>query len=88
MPTSGFGTRSVDVLLRRIAPLLATVPLAISTIGLVAWITGMLRLASVRTEYIPMAPSTAIALLLLSGGVMACSPRAPRRTVRLSAPLP
>lgn len=44
----------------------AGVPLTLATLGLVAWVSGALRLASFRADYIPMAPSTALGFLLVS----------------------
>lgn len=46
-------------------------PLVLALLALAAWITGFLRLASVRSDYIPMAPSTAIGFVLLSGTLIA-----------------
>jgi signal transduction histidine kinase len=42
------------------------VPLTFALLGLAAWLTGALWLASFRGSYIPMAPSTAIAFTLVS----------------------
>lgn len=50
---------------RRAAVAGALVPLSLSLLAVVAWLTGFLRLASVRAEYIPMAPSTAIGFALV-----------------------
>ena len=47
------------------------VPLAFGLLGLTAWTTGLLRLASVRAEFIPMAPSTAVACVLVSAALIA-----------------
>jgi signal transduction histidine kinase len=54
----------------------AFVPLTLSLLALGAWATGFLQLASVRAEYIPMAPSTAIGFLSVSATLIAfvCSP--------------
>jgi PAS domain S-box-containing protein len=45
--------------------------LAFAVLSVVAWTTGYLRLASLRAEYIPMAPSTAVAFLLVSAALIA-----------------
>ena len=45
-------------------------PLVLALLGLAGWLSGSLRLASVRTQYIPMAPSTAIGFLLVSAAVI------------------
>jgi hypothetical protein len=56
---------------RRVAISSALGPLVLALLALTAWITGFLRLASVRSDYIPMAPSTAIGVVLLSGALIA-----------------
>jgi PAS domain S-box-containing protein len=64
------------------------VPLAFGLAGLAAWFTGRLRLASFHTEFIPMAPGTAVALVLMSAALFAVAfgrGAAPRRAVRAAA---
>jgi signal transduction histidine kinase len=53
----------------------AIVPLVLGTAGWVGWLTERTVLASVRTEFIPMAPNTATCFLLTSIGVLALSRR-------------
>ena len=45
------------------------VPFVLAVLGLMGWLSGYLRLASVRAQYIPMAPSTAIGFLLVSAAL-------------------
>jgi PAS domain S-box-containing protein len=45
----------------------------LGVLALVGWVSGMHTLASVRPHYIPMAPSTAVAFLLLGAILSACS---------------
>jgi PAS domain S-box-containing protein len=56
---------------RRLATASALIPLAFALLGLAAWITGRLRLASLRTEFIPMAPTTAVVFVLVSAALIA-----------------
>ncbi len=59
--------------LRRAAIAGALLPFALALLALAAWATGALRLASVRAEYIPMAPSTAIGFVLVGAACIALS---------------
>jgi PAS domain S-box-containing protein len=75
---------------RRVATASALVPFAFALLGVAAWTTGHLRLASVRTEFIPMAPGTAVAFLIVSGALIALASRhatAIRNAVRVAASL-
>ena len=56
---------------RHVATAGTFVPLTVGLLGLTAWTTGFLRLASVRTDFIPMAPSTAVACVLVSAALIA-----------------
>src|SRR5208337_5537009 len=38
---------------------------AVGLLGLAAWITGLRSLASIRSDYIPMSPDSAMAFMLL-----------------------
>jgi signal transduction histidine kinase len=58
---------------RGVAVVGALGPLVLALLGLAAWFTGFLRLASLRSDYIPMAPSTAIGFALLSTVLIAVS---------------
>jgi PAS domain S-box-containing protein len=55
----------------RVATASALVPLAFAILGLAAWMTGRLQLASLRAELIPMAPATAAAFVLVSAALIA-----------------
>ena len=50
-------------------------PLSLACLGLIAWTTGFLRLASVSDAYIPMAPSTAIGFLIAGGAIISLAQR-------------
>ena len=56
---------------RRLATASALVPLAFALLGLAAWMTGRLQLASLRAEFIPMAPATTAAFVLVSATLIA-----------------
>ena len=56
---------------RRLATASTLLPLAFALAALVGWITGHLRLASLHTEFIPMAPATAVAFVLVSAALIA-----------------
>ena len=56
---------------RRLATVSALVPLTFALLGLAGWNTGRLRLASVYTEFIPMAPATAVGFVLVSAALLA-----------------
>jgi signal transduction histidine kinase len=73
---------------RRAALLGALLPLALSLLALIAWVSGFLRLASVHGAYIPMAPSTALGFLLISValiGVIRSAAPAARQAARGAA---
>jgi PAS domain S-box-containing protein len=55
----------------RVAAASALVPLAFGLLGLAGWKTGRLRLASLDTTFIPMAPSTAAVCLVVSAALIA-----------------
>lgn len=59
----------------RAAVISAIFPLSFACLGLIAWTTGFLRLASVTDAYIPMAPSTAIGFLLIGGAIVSLAHR-------------
>ena len=56
-------------LYRRVSLSCALLAMLLGALTLVGWMTGMEALASIRRNYIPMAPSTALAFAIL-GGVM------------------
>ena len=73
---------------RRLAVAASLVPFGFGVLGSVAWKTGVLRLASLHPDYIPMAPSTSILFILLSAAliVVAFGGGVPaRRAVRAAA---
>jgi len=57
---------TLSMMYKRIAATGALVPLVFALLGVAAWTTGRLRLASLHAAYIPMAPSTAIGFLPVS----------------------
>jgi len=59
------------VIYQRLATSSAIVPLAFALLGLAGWMTGRLQLASLRTQFIPMAPTTAAAFVLVSATLIA-----------------
>src|SRR5580765_7614983 len=59
---------AVSVLSRLICALLA---IALGLLTLIGWISGVPLLASVRANYIPMAPSTAFCFSLIGVGLIA-----------------
>jgi signal transduction histidine kinase len=69
---------------RRVAILAALAPLGLAALALLAWLTGALRLASLRTEYIPMAPSTAIGFLVVGTAIVGRASRDNQLTRRLA----
>ena len=54
---------------RRVSLICALLTTALGTLTLIGWVTGIEALASMRRNYIPMAPSTALAFAIL-GTVM------------------
>jgi PAS domain S-box-containing protein len=76
-------------MIRRIAVAGALVPLLFAVGGLTAWTTGVLQLASLNTTYIPMAPSTALAFMLVGSALitLACDPQAIARELVRGAAL-
>jgi len=61
MPVN-FGTRTV---FERVALSCGVIAAVIGGMGLVGWASGLQVLAGVRVDYIPMAPNTALAVILL-----------------------
>jgi PAS domain S-box-containing protein len=55
---------------RRIGLISSLVPLVVAVLGVTAWLTGRLQLASLSVRYIPMAPITAVAFLLVSPALL------------------
>ena len=56
----------------RIIPLIcATLTIALGLLTFIGWISGLPLLASVRANYIPMAPSTASCFTLIGVGLIA-----------------
>lgn len=53
--------------------------MVIGALTLVGWTTGWEALASIRRNYIPMAPSTALAFAILGGVMLATGGNGPRR---------
>ena len=67
MPEEGSESRSF-----RIIPLIcALLAIALGLLTLIGWISGVPLLASVRANYIPMAPSTAFCFTLIGVGLIA-----------------
>jgi PAS domain S-box-containing protein len=54
---------------RRVASLSAMLPFTLAAFGVAAWVSGDLVWASLRTQYIPMAPSTALAFLKVTAAI-------------------
>jgi signal transduction histidine kinase len=69
----GPGDVRVGRVLRRIVIVASSVSMALALLALAGWVTGELLLASVRPGFIPMAPNTAAAFLLL--GATLCDVR-------------
>lgn len=68
-----------------VAALASLGPLLLALLGLAAWATGALRLASLSADYIPMAPSTAVGFATISIALIALSLRATAATRKGSA---
>ena len=67
MPEEGSESRSF-----RVIPLIcALLAIALGLLTLIGWISGVPLLASVRANYIPMAPSTAFCFTLVGVGLIA-----------------
>src|SRR5512132_4337337 len=56
---------------RRLAIASALLSLAFALLALAAWMTGQLQLASLRVGFIPMAPATAAAFVLVGATLIA-----------------
>lgn len=54
----------------RFALLCGVITASFGGLGLVSWVTGFHHLASIRSHYIPMAPSSALAFLFLGGALV------------------
>ncbi len=63
------------VLLRRVTVAASLAAMALAALALAGWATGNLRLASVRGDFIPMAPNTAACFLLLGAALLGRSSR-------------
>jgi hypothetical protein len=56
----------LEIVLKRISQWCFFITLGISVVSLLAWVSGLLIVASVKPDYIPMAPSTALCFSMLS----------------------
>jgi two-component system, cell cycle sensor histidine kinase and response regulator CckA len=55
---------------RRLAAVAALITLAFALLGSAAWITGRLELASLLARFIPMAPTTAVGLVVVGAALL------------------
>lgn len=69
--------KGTAVLVKRIANISFISVLLIASMGLIGYVPGLRLLGSVRADYIPMAPSTAISFILLSIVVLAVNSKPP-----------
>jgi PAS domain S-box-containing protein len=63
---------------KTVSRLCGTAIFFMASAALAGWFLDMRVLASVRTGYIPMAPNTALAFMILAGGLIALESRSPR----------
>lgn len=76
--------RRYAVYSRQVAQVGACFTALLALLALVGWVSGRMLLAQWHRAYIPMAPTTALALVLLAAGVLACVRRPGSMLVRAS----
>lgn len=82
--TPGNNGRS-DVILRRLMLICIAITAGISGIAILGWMLDRLILAGISTNYIPMALSTALLFIVLSGTLLVCTRQTVSFHVRMIA---